>query len=175
MAVKDIVTLKENSDAERESSVLFKVAKKVSSIDETVENAVRDLRDTLHSDDLSVGLAAPQIGIGLAIIVINLQKNKSEDLVLINPEIVEETGQKDTKYESCMSIPHKKGQVTRKKKARVKYLSLEGSVEEISATGFEARVLQHEIDHVNGILYIDRMASDDELEDTEMFREHGIN
>lgn len=136
---------------------------------------IEDLRDTLRSDDLSVGLAAPQIGYNLAIAIVNLQKNNPDrDLIMINPVVKSETGQWDEKYESCMSIPHKKGQVKRRKKISVSYLDLDGNEQVIDATGFEARVIMHEIDHLNGVLFVDRMEKGANLEDTDLFREHGI-
>lgn len=168
--VADIATLSGDS-----KSVLRKHCAPVGEIDNYVRGVVQDLIDTLHSDTLSVGLSAPQVGYNIAVSVINLDKtNNKDDLVLINPIVISETGQWDIKYESCMSIPHKKGLVKCRKKVVVKYLSLDGIEKEIKATSFEARVLLHEIDHLNGVLFSDRMDGVDVLEDTEMFREHGI-
>jgi len=156
-------------------SILRKRCAIVQDIDDRVGKAVDDLRDTLRSDTLSVGLAAPQIGYDLAVAIVNLdKKNNPDDLVMINPVISSETGKWDSKYESCMSIPHKKGQVKRRNNVVITYRDLCGKTQERKATGFEARVLLHEIDHLNGILFVDRMEEDAELEDTELFREHGI-
>ena len=174
MAVRDIIRADERTLGGARDSVLRAEFAPVSEIDDRVRDTVTDLRDTLHSDTLSVGLAAPQIGFRAAIIVVNLNKEVDDDLVLINPKIVSESGQKDTKYESCMSIPHKRGKVTRRKKVTVTYMDVGGVTRSLSASGFLARVLMHEIDHLNGILYSDRLDGDSELEDTDLFREHGV-
>lgn len=146
----------------------------VAQVNEEVLRVVQDLRDTLHSDDLSVGLAAPQLAIRMAIAVVNLRKHRDEDLVLINPVIVEECGPVAIRDESCMSIPHKKGKVPRPSKVTVRYIDTEGRRQSLQASGFLARVLCHEIDHVNGVLFVDRMADGEHLEDTDLFRDHGI-
>ena len=174
MAVKAIVTADEQTLSGESSSVLRKKAKTVTDFDGEVKETIIDLVDTLHSDSLSVGLAAPQIGEELSVVVVNLDKENAEDLILINPRIVEESGSWDTKYESCMSIPHKKGQVKRRKKIVLEYQDIEGTKHEVSKSSFEARVILHEVDHVNGVLFTDRMEEDADLEDTDLFREHGI-
>lgn len=175
MAVKEIVVADEATLAGDSDSVLRCKCRAVEGIDDYIEGVINDLTDTLHSDTLSVGLAAPQIGHDVSIAIVNLDKAQSDvDLVLINPVVVSESGQWDKKHESCMSVPHKRGEVKRRKKVTVKFRDRELREQELSTSGFEARVILHEIDHLNGILFTDRMEEGSNLEDTDLFRDHGV-
>jgi peptide deformylase len=174
MPVREIIRASDDVIAGAEKSILRTTFTEVFSINENTIKIVKDLIDTLHSDDLSVGLAAPQIGYPEAIIVLNLNKDHDRDFILINPVILSESGKKDKKFESCMSIPHKRGLVERRKKITVQFKNLDGEISTYDAEGFEARVLSHEIDHVNGILYTDHLSVPDLLEETDLFRKHGI-
>lgn len=175
MAIREIVIADELAIDGGRESILRKECTKVNVFSEELLKIVQDLRDTMHSDKLSVGLAAPQIGYNWAVAVVNLNKKQDEDLILINPKIVSESGSWDSKYESCMSVPHKKGQVKRRKKAHIEYRDTNGKRKELHATSFLARVIMHEIDHLNGSLYVDRMDKGSSIEETNLFREHGIN
>ncbi|MDD1498982.1 peptide deformylase [Agrobacterium sp. CNPSo 3708] len=175
MSVRKIEVADEAAILGSNDSILRTRCLHVGAIDEYVKTVIQDLKDTLRSDTLSVGLAAPQIGYNLSIAVINLDKmNNSEDIVLINPVVKSESGQLDVKYESCMSIPHKKGKVKRRKKIALIYMDVDGKERELISSGFEARVILHEIDHLNGVLFVDRMEEGATLEDTDLFRTHGI-
>ncbi len=174
MTVREIVTADKETLNGKSESVLRTDFSRVISFGDELLAIVNDLADTLRSDTLSVGLAAPQIGYPLAVAVVNLAKNEGEDLVLVNPEIVSESGSWDIKYESCMSVPHKRGQVKRRKKVHIRYQDIEGNKRELATSGFEARVIMHEIDHLHGMLFVDRMEDGVVLEDTDLFREHGI-
>ena len=132
---------------------------------------IENLRATLHNDPITVGLAAPQIGVTLRICVVNITKGKQgEDLVLLNPEIIPINQTKVDGYESCMSIPHWKGKVDRFSDIVVKYTKPNGDQAEEAASGFKARVFQHEIDHLNGILFTDHLNSRTDLEETDLFK-----
>jgi len=176
MTVREIVTADEETlrGDSNSDSVLRTDYTAVTDFGDDLQAVVKDLTDTLRSDTLSVGLAAPQIGYPLAVAVVNLAKSEEDDLILVNPEVVSESGSWDIKYESCMSVPHKRGQVKRRKKVQVRYQDVHGNDHELATSGFEARVILHEIDHLQGVLYVDRMEEDSVLEDTELFREHGI-
>lgn len=176
MPVRNIITANEEVILEKKPSVLRTKFTKVSLFNDRIEKVILDLRDTLRGDTLSVGLSAPQIGYTEAVAVINLSKDKSKenDIVLINPVVISQSGQRDTKYESCMSIPHKRGQVERRKKVTIRYQDITGKEKEMSATSFLARVILHEIDHLNGVLYTDRMGDEQTLEDTNLFKQHGV-
>jgi len=103
--------------------------------------------------------------------VINLNENKEEPtLILVNPKILSTSGKKDKKKESCMSLPHYRGEVERRYKISISYLDRIGKAAQLDAEGFLARVISHEIDHLEGILYIDRMESLSSLEPVDFFK-----
>jgi len=106
-----------------------------------------------------VGLAAPQVGISLRIIVVNLsgEDEPRRSMAFINPEIVETAG-KIVAEEGCLSIPEVTAQVKRAQEIRVKYVDEQGQPAEFQAQDLLARILQHEIDHLDGILFIDRLS-----------------
>lgn len=128
---------------------------------------VKDLLETMHSQPLAVGLSANQIGSSLAIAVV---RTPDEDLVLVNPRPASLSGKKDRKRESCMSIWGLAGEVERRDKAHVMYDDLELSPNEIRLKGFTSRVVQHELDHLNGVLYNSLVRGD--LSPTELFAGH---
>lgn len=126
-----------------------------------VQEVVQDLCDTLQAAGHSVGIAAPQIGVLLRVIVIDCSahvKKSLGQLVLINPVIVarEETY---SLREGCMSLPDYLGSVKRARRITVQALNAQGQPLELKAQKFEAVVIQHEIDHLDGVLFIDRVSS----------------
>jgi peptide deformylase len=136
----------------------------------TTQSLIRDLEDTMMAHPVAVGLAAPQIGEFFRVAVVNLKNNPAkETLILINPVLVDSSGKKDTKKESCMSVPGVRGPVVRRDKAHVRYQAADGSPKEIRADGFLARAIMHEIDHLDGLLYLDRIEKG-ELEKVEFIR-----
>lgn len=100
-----------------------------------------------------VGLAAPQIGENIRLIVVNV---KDGPIIIINPKITNKSLIKEYGEEGCLSVPGVFGQVRRSKKITCKYLDLEGKIKKINAVGFLARIIQHEIDHLDGILFIEK-------------------
>ncbi len=162
MAVLNIRTLPD--------PVLRRKAKRVSAIDRSIKKLVKDMSETLHAEDGRVGLAAPQVGVSLRVTVIGLPDE--EDIILINPEIVRRKGQRLVS-EGCLSIPGYVGQLYRAEAVTAKGLDIKGKEVRIKAEGLLAQALEHEIDHLNGVLYIDRMEDKDSLrkiqpEDTEI-------
>jgi peptide deformylase len=159
MAILPILTIQKNNDFLRQKA---KKVRQLSSIKEIIDNMV----DTLHSDDTSrVGLAAPQIGIPLKISVIKLKSKKSKNgnerpkiplTILINPETIKASKETIKCEEGCLSIPGIWGEVERSKSVVVKALNEQGKQVKIKTSGLFARVLQHEIDHLNGILFTDK-------------------
>ncbi len=124
-----------------------------------VERLLDDMAETMY-DAPGVGLAAPQVGVSVRAIVIDIraQEEDSPGLIkLINPEIIFSEGQQIGE-EGCLSIPGFVSLVKRKERVIVKGLDEEGRHSEIDASGLLARVLQHEVDHVDGILFIDRLS-----------------
>ena len=140
--------------------ILRKKTRRVSAIDRSVKKLVANMRQTLHADAGRVGLAAPQVGVSLRITVIGIPDE--EDIILINAEIVRRKGRRLVS-EGCLSIPGYVGQLYRAESVTAKGIDLKGKEIRIKAEGLLAQALEHEIDHLNGVLYIDRMESMDVL------------
>jgi len=145
-------------------AALKEVCVPVASIDEGVRTLIRDLVDTMHDGPGSVGVAAPQIGALLRVCVVDVSKSKlgKENnhglLILINPEILRLAGTAIMR-EGCMSVPDYTGDVERAVEITLRFLNENGEVREIESTGFEAVAIQHEIDHLDGLLFLDRISS----------------
>lgn len=131
--------------------VLRSRAKKVEKITEKTNELLDNMIDTMYAED-GVGLAAPQVGILQKIAVVDTGENLRE---LINPEIISESG-KSIMEEGCLSVPDETGEVIRAEKIKVKTLNREGEEITFEAENFEARAIQHELDHLEGILFIDK-------------------
>lgn len=144
--------------------VLKKMARPVNVIDDEIRGLIQDLTDTMREGPGSVGVAAPQIGVLLRVCVVDVSNSKlGRDnhhglLVLVNPEIVDRDGA-DMMREGCMSVPDYTGDVERATRIHLRYQDIEGKRCELEATGFEAVALQHEMDHLDGILFLDRITS----------------
>jgi peptide deformylase len=136
--------------------ILRQKAKKVSRIDESVQKLVDDMIETMKSAS-GVGLAANQIGVPLKIAVIELPGE--EVTVLINPEIIKKEGER-TIGEACLSVPGYQGQIKRSVCVKVKARDRKGRSIRIKGEELLAQALEHEIDHLNGILYVDRVEPD---------------
>lgn len=117
-----------------------------------VQKLIFDMKETV-SPVGGIGLAAPQVGFSLRIVVIALEDKMA---VLINPEIIKFSWRKETAGEGCLSVPQKFGQVKRSKVIKVVAFDEKGVVVKFRAKDLFARVIQHEVDHLNGILFIDR-------------------
>lgn len=133
--------------------VLRSKAKKVEEVNEKTNQLIDNMFETMYAED-GVGLAAPQVGMLKRIAVVDIQEDNP--IVLINPEIIEEEG-KAIMEEGCLSIPNRTGDVIRSRKIKVRSLDREGNQVEFEAEGFEARAIQHEMDHLDGVLFIDKM------------------
>ena len=107
-----------------------------------------------------IGLAAPQVGVGLRVAVIDLAPDdKRAPVVLINPEIVAASKELATREEGCLSLPNMYAEVTRPAKVKLRYLDLEGVRREIEGDGLLAACLQHELDHLDGVLFVDHLSA----------------
>lgn len=159
MAIRNIRTLGDN--------VLTKNSKEVTQMNQRTKDLIADMLDTMY-DANGVGLAAPQVGVLKRIVTIDVSPEADDPIILINPVIVETSGEQ-TGDEGCLSVPGKAGIVTRPNYAKVK--ALNENMEEIIVEGTEllARALCHEIDHLNGVIYVDLVEGDlyntSELED----------
>jgi len=140
--------------------VLRKKSKRVTTIDKSVKKLVADLLETLHAAPGRAGLAAPQVGVSLRVAVIGIPDE--EDIVLINPEVVKRQGERILE-EGCLSIPGYIGEIKRSEKVTVKCKDINGKEIRIKGQELLAEALEHEIDHLNGVLYIDLLESPDKL------------
>ncbi len=145
-------------------SPLRRVSTPVNDFGDGLHRDVALLKQSFRSMNISVGLAAPQIDINKRICIMNLNKEEDEDTVLINPVIVSNTGKMKSVNESCLSLPRYRGPVKRKEELTVRYQDTNGKSRSLEAIGFLARVILHEIDHLDGILFVDRMENRDDLE-----------
>jgi len=156
MAARDIILYPD--------PVLKTVCTPVERFDASVDALAQDLIDTMIAAGHSVGVAAPQIGVTRRVAVVDVSKSKlGRDrnhglLVMVNPEILEREGQ-ETMREGCMSVPDYTGNVSRAESIVVQFLDRAGEERVIRATGFEAVAIQHELDHLDGYLFLDRVSS----------------
>lgn len=125
----------------------------------TVRDLVPRLLATMYAAP-GIGLAAPQVGVGLRLAVIDLQREeRREPVVLINPEIMAASAETETREEGCLSLPDQYADVTRPRAVTVRFEGPDGVRRTIEAEGLMARCLQHEIDHLDGVLFIDHISS----------------
>ncbi|AND84990.1 peptide deformylase [Clostridium tyrobutyricum] len=147
MAVKEVL--------QYGNKALKRVSRKVEKIDNIILGIIKDLKDTLYNNDGGIGLAAPQIGILKRIIIIDLRREDSRTIVLINPKIIKKIGHEES-TEGCLSYPGYEGIVTRPKRVIVTGITPNGEKTEYTANGLLAKAFCHEIDHLDGVLYMDK-------------------
>jgi peptide deformylase len=137
--------------------VLRTPGEEVSRFDPDLDKLVSDMIETMHAAP-GVGLAAPQVGVSarLAVVDVSVGKDPAQLHVLVNPELVEESGS-EVDVEGCLSLPGISDKVLRPTRVRVKALDRQGNPIELAAEGFLARAVCHEIDHLNGILFTDHL------------------
>ena len=135
---------------------LRQVAKPIETFDDNLQTLIDDMFDTMYHAR-GVGLAAPQIGVGLRLSVIDVIGDKTAQLVIINPEIISSEGEKEFD-EGCLSVPGAYDTVIRAEKVTIKALDRLGKPFEMSADGLLAECFQHEIDHLNGKLFVDLLS-----------------
>jgi len=146
--------------------VLKAVAKPVEAVDDKLRRFMDDMLDTMYENH-GIGLAAPQVGISKRIIVIDIEQNhdaekikdrKGKPCYFINPEIVWASEECRTYNEGCLSLPDQYADVDRPKQIKVKFLDYKGNEQQIDADGLLATVIQHEMDHLEGILFVDHLS-----------------
>ncbi len=135
--------------------VLRKECRPLKEMNDRTRQLIDDMFETMYEAN-GVGLAAPQIGILKQIVVIDVGMEEPEPLVLINPEIVEAKGE-STDYEGCLSVPGYQGQVSRAAEVKVRAFDENMEEFELEADGLLARCIQHETDHLHGVLYVDKV------------------
>jgi peptide deformylase len=151
MAIRDIIKLPDKR--------LRLVSEPVKHVDAGVKKLIDDMFETMYKAP-GIGLAAIQIGVAKRVITMDLSKKEDnhEPQVFINPEIVWSSDETAKYEEGCLSIPEYYEEVERPKEVKVKYLDRDGRSAEIEAKGLLATCLQHEIDHINGVLFIDHLS-----------------
>lgn len=140
--------------------VLRRGGKKVETFDAALAKTAQDMLDTMYASK-GVGLAAPQVDLEIDLLVLNPTgdpKDREGELVLVNPEILERKG-REYGEEGCLSFPGLYAEVERALRIQVRYQDLQGQVHERRFEDFVARVIQHEVDHLRGVLFVDRLSS----------------
>jgi peptide deformylase len=137
--------------------VLREKAVPVTEISDTTRQLIRDMFETMYGEE-GVGLAAPQVGISERIIVIDPQEDDLPAFALINPEILEVSKETEKGEEGCLSIPGLRDIVERPYRVVVRGLTPEGQERQLDLLGLPARIIQHEVDHLDGILFFDRLS-----------------
>lgn len=151
MSIKPLVILPD--------PILRQVSEPVASVDARIKTLARDMFETMY-DAPGIGLAAIQVGVPLQMLVIDLSKEDEPKMpqVFINPQIVESSDERSVYEEGCLSIPDYYAEVERPASVRVRYIDGSGKEQETLAEGLLATCLQHEIDHLNGVLFIDHIS-----------------
>jgi peptide deformylase len=156
MALRSIITLPDTR--------LRLASAPVAGVDGDIRGLLDDMLETMYEAP-GIGLAAIQIGVAKRVVVIDVAKRKGEEeeevkdpIFLVNPEIVQASAEMSVYEEGCLSIPDYYAEVERPERVRVRYLDRSGAMQEIDADGLLATCLQHEIDHLNGVLFIDHLS-----------------
>jgi peptide deformylase len=151
MALRDILVIPDKR--------LRQKSEAVKAVDKNLRKLVDDMFETMYAAP-GIGLAAIQVGVAQRIVTMDLAKKDEPKapLVFLNPEVIWKSPEEATYEEGCLSIPEYYEEVTRPSKVRVKFLDLDGTPQEIEAEGLLATCLQHEIDHTNGVLFIDHIS-----------------
>jgi peptide deformylase len=151
MALREIVLMGD--------PVLREVAEDVQAFDEELRSLVRDMFETMYHAD-GIGLAAPQIGLSRRVLVIDLRRedDDGEQIALVNPRVTWHSDERAKQSEGCLSIPGLEEVVERPAEVRVEGYDPEGNPVSLSADELLARALQHEIDHLDGVLFLDRVS-----------------
>lgn len=155
--IRDIFTGENNE-------VLRQKSEPITKIDKATLKLVADMEETLKSIDIGIGLAAPQIGIHKRVILITLyqdvpgqEEQRERLLVLINPEVTQYSVETVVMEEGCLSLPEYYAEVERPEKIVVEYLDIKGKKQKLALDGLHAREVLHEIDHLDGVLFSDKV------------------
>ena len=137
-------------------------AKPVEQVDDVLRSFLNDMVETMYAND-GVGLAATQVGVDKRIIVIDAaadeESDRREPMKFINPEILWRSDDVEFMMEGCLSVPEQYGEVKRSLTLKIRYMNEHNDIIEREASGFLAHAFQHEIDHLNGVLFIDHLSS----------------
>ncbi len=139
--------------------ILRKKSQSLENVDDSLRKLMNNMLDTMY-DAPGIGLAAPQIGILKRLVVIDLSKNKEKKnpLFLVNPKIIFRSEEKSTYEEGCLSLPGQFAVIERPSQCEVEYIDYEGKTKNLKVDGLLSTCIQHEVDHLNGILFIDYLS-----------------
>tara|TARA_Y100000389_G_C17452998_1_gene516111 strand:+ start:1580 stop:2104 length:525 start_codon:yes stop_codon:yes gene_type:complete len=139
--------------------ILREKSQSLENVDDSLRKLMNNMLDTMY-DAPGIGLAAPQIGILKRLVVIDLSKNKEKKnpLFLVNPKIIFRSEEKSTYEEGCLSLPGQFAEIERPSQCEVEYIDYEGKTKNLKADGLLSTCIQHEVDHLNGILFIDYLS-----------------
>lgn len=159
MALREIITVGDPRLRQR--------SKTIKKVTPEIQHLIDDMVETMHESD-GIGLAAVQVGELARIIVVEVPEDEEipgsgEQFIVLNPEIIKETHETEIGIEGCLSVPGYVGEVERAEGVIVKGMTQYGKKFRLRPNGFLARVFQHEIDHCNGVLYIDRLVAPDRI------------
>jgi peptide deformylase len=135
--------------------ILKKRSREVEVIDDKIKELVQDMIETLHKNN-GVGLAAVQVGVLKRIVIIDLYEENVSPMVLINPCIIAQTGEHEV-TEGCLSFPNKFARIIRPKEVEARYVNINGKKEKLKCKDLLAQIIAHEIDHLNGEVFIDKI------------------
>lgn len=137
------------------NEILRKTAEEIEEITADIKNLARSMKKAMKKEK-GIGLAAPQVGVHKRLILVIIGK---KEMFMVNPKILSFSAECNTDEEGCLSVPGKFDNVSRSTRISVKYKDLEGNEFEQEFNGLDARVVQHEVDHLNGVLFTDRVSS----------------
>ena len=150
MPLKNIITVPD--------PLLKSISKPVDKVNNEIKNLINDMCDTMYNAP-GIGLAAVQIGIPLRVVVVDISKGEEKKPhFFVNPNIVWRSDKTSTYEEGCLSIPNQFAEIERPESCRVEYLDLSNQIKEIEVSGLLSTCIQHEIDHLNGVLFIDYLS-----------------
>ncbi|GCA78930.1 peptide deformylase [Microcystis aeruginosa] len=154
--------------------VLRQPAKRIAKVDDSIRQLAKEMLQTMYSAN-GIGLAAPQVAVNKQLIVIDCEPDKPENppLILINPQIIGYSPELCKAEEGCLSIPDVFLDVIRPQAIEVSYKDEQGKPRKLQANGLLARVIQHEMDHLNGVMFVDRV--DNDLALNEELKKHGFS
>ena len=135
-------------------------ARPVAAVDDEVRRLMDDMLETMYQA-IGIGLAAPQVGVGRRVLVVDVAREgeKPQPLKLANPEILWSSEELTTSNEGCLSLPEHYADVTRPNRVRLRYLDHQNEIRELEAEGLLATCLQHEVDHLDGVLFVDHVSA----------------
>ncbi len=140
--------------------ILRKKSRVIKKINDRIKILSEDMIETMNEND-GIGLAAPQVGVLKRLIVVSIEDNP---MIMVNPEILENSGEQIIN-EGCLSVPNKTGDVKRPEELKVKYTDLDGNSHTIRTEGLLSVVISHEVDHLNGVLFVDKVIKEREAKE----------